>query len=206
MRNYYVFPQSGQADRLLEAFPQASVLAPSRRDKIDTDALIWILVESPADFDLISDFSGAPVAPRIIVLSNTPGPEQALQAFRSGAHGYCHAKSAAELFHQVAAVVRNGGVWVSSEFMPHLLQGVGSALDTTTPGLADASDPVDIELLTTREREVVEQVCKGLTNKEVARQLNITERTVKAHMSAALEKLGMRDRVQLVIRLKSRLT
>jgi RNA polymerase sigma factor (sigma-70 family) len=56
--------------------------------------------------------------------------------------------------------------------------------------------------LTERERGVAEAVASGLSNKEVARRLGITERTVKAHLSSAFRKLGVRDRMQLVVRLR----
>ena len=50
---------------------------------------------------------------------------------------------------------------------------------------------------------MVVEVAKGATNKEVARALDITERTVKAHLGSAFGKLGVRDRLQLVLRLKT---
>ncbi|UUA74872.1 helix-turn-helix transcriptional regulator [Cellvibrio sp. QJXJ] len=57
----------------------------------------------------------------------------------------------------------------------------------------------DLNLLTGRERAVAELVAAGKTNKEVARELDITERTVKAHLGASFEKLGVRDRLQLAL-------
>ena len=51
--------------------------------------------------------------------------------------------------------------------------------------------------LSLREQEVAQLLARGNSNKEIARQLEITERTVKAHVSAMLEKLGARDRLQL---------
>lgn len=61
--------------------------------------------------------------------------------------------------------------------------------------------PVDPELneLTSRELMVAEQVAHGASNREIAEALDITERTVKAHLSAIFEKLGVRDRVQLAL-------
>ncbi len=53
------------------------------------------------------------------------------------------------------------------------------------------------QTLTEREREVAKAVAQGASNKEIARQLDITERTIKAHVGAILEKLGARDRLQL---------
>ncbi|MCH8282968.1 MAG: helix-turn-helix transcriptional regulator, partial [Chloroflexi bacterium] len=62
--------------------------------------------------------------------------------------------------------------------------------------------PVDsLTILTERERAVALAVAEGRSNKEVARLLDITERTVKAHLGAAFRKLGVRDRMQLVLKL-----
>ena len=54
-----------------------------------------------------------------------------------------------------------------------------------------------LEVLSQRERQVAEAASRGSTNKEIARTMGITERTVKAHLSAAFDKLGVRDRMQL---------
>jgi len=61
-------------------------------------------------------------------------------------------------------------------------------------------------VLTPRERDVAIEVAHGATNKEVAQRLNITERTVKAHLGAVFEKLGVRDRLQLVLEFKDRVS
>jgi DNA-binding NarL/FixJ family response regulator len=64
---------------------------------------------------------------------------------------------------------------------------------------AAVAPSADLSLLTSREKAVAELVAAGKSNKEVARDLDITERTVKAHLSAAFEKLQVRDRLQLVL-------
>jgi len=60
-----------------------------------------------------------------------------------------------------------------------------------------------LEQLTSREREVAVEVAKGLSNKEVAKLLNITERTVKAHLASTFERLGAKDRLQLALMLNT---
>lgn len=59
-----------------------------------------------------------------------------------------------------------------------------------------------LEKLSPRERDVALQVAGGASNKDVARRLNITERTVKAHLTSTFDKLEVRDRLQLVIALR----
>jgi DNA-binding NarL/FixJ family response regulator len=64
---------------------------------------------------------------------------------------------------------------------------------------ATSTPQADLSLLTSREKAVAELVAAGKSNKEVARDLDITERTVKAHLGSAFEKLQVRDRLQLVL-------
>ena len=91
-------------------------------------------------------------------------------------------------------------MWLPAE----VVNAVVRVLSTTLDGPQNVTRAVDALLgsLTERERAVAEAVAAGLSNKEVARRLDITERTVKAHLSAAFRKLGVRDRMQLVVRLR----
>ena len=115
-----------------------------------------------------------------------------------GALGYCHSHAGPAMLHQVATVVSNQGLWVG----PSLLNRLIRAAQEKAPETAEAD--VALEDLSPREREVAELVGTGATNKEIARKLDITERTVKAHLSAVFTKLKVRDRLQLVLLMKVR--
>ncbi|MBW8327654.1 MAG: response regulator transcription factor [Thiobacillus sp.] len=118
-----------------------------------------------------------------------PEDDQGMAALAAGASGYCSALTLPAVLRQVAGVVEHGGLWVGPQLMRRLMQGL-AARAGDTPG------PV-LDRLSQRERQVAEAVARGATNKEIARVMGITERTVKAHLSAAYEKLGVRDRMQL---------
>jgi two-component system nitrate/nitrite response regulator NarL len=125
----------------------------------------------------------------IVVLSNVPEDEHGLAALAAGAAGYCSALTLPAVLQQVARVVEHGGLWMGPQLMRRLMQGMAARRDESPgPSLA---------MLSQRERQVAEAVARGATNKEIARVMDITERTVKAHLSAAFEKLGVRDRMQL---------
>jgi DNA-binding NarL/FixJ family response regulator len=135
------------------------------------------------------NFGDAP----IIAMSVEPSDEEALDCFAAGVRGYCNAHAAAELLVSVAEVVQQGGLWIGESLMQRLLQGTARI-----PLPLPAGAPPDwAALLTEREREVAVAVAEGASNKEVARKLGITERTVKAHTGAIFEKLDVRDRLQL---------
>ncbi|PRY63598.1 regulatory LuxR family protein [Vreelandella songnenensis] len=135
-----------------------------------------------------------------VVLSYTPNDQEALQALDLGARGYVHTLAAPDVLRQVALVVSNQGIWVGQELLAKVLGGSFAALQQRSQGKPFQQNEY-LALLTERERGVALAVVRGATNKEVARQLDITERTVKAHLSAIFKKLVVRDRLQLMIKL-----
>jgi DNA-binding NarL/FixJ family response regulator len=135
-----------------------------------------------------------------VILSYSPNDREALRALDLGARGYVHSLAAPELLKQVALVVSNQGVWVGQELLAKVLGGSFKALQQRNHG-GSFQHGEYLELLTERERGVALAVARGATNKEVARQLDITERTVKAHLSAIFKKLVVRDRLQLILKL-----
>lgn len=129
---------------------------------------------------------------RIIFTNTVPDDAQAFAALQAGCYGYCHAAAPIEIFKQVLEVVANGGIWVGQALVQRLLAAVNRI-----PKGAVADNPLAV--LSSREREVALLAAHGAANKVIARELNITERTVKAHLSAAFEKLHVQDRVQLAL-------
>ena len=171
------------------AFPAARAQRPA--EPLVGDVLVWVLV-APGEKAArqIAALRQRGVAQPLIVLADEPGEDDALAALTAGASGYCNSHAAPEVLSQVATVVGNGGLWVGQGLMQRLLAGAARLLPPNpSDGWADT--------LTEREREVAHAIARGASNKEVARELAITERTVKEHVGAILEKLGARDRLQL---------
>jgi DNA-binding NarL/FixJ family response regulator len=144
----------------------------------------------PLVIEAVRRFSPAPV----VALADIPADEQALELMERGAVGYCHSHASAPLLKQVATVVTNQGLWVTPTLLGRLIR---ASLPITTT--SEAHHELSLGLLSAREREVAEAVSAGASNKEIARKLRITERTVKAHMSAIFNKLGVRDRLHLAL-------
>jgi DNA-binding NarL/FixJ family response regulator len=176
------------------AFPGASVLPyPAAGVQLAKpgDAVIWLHVagDKPDPALLVQEIAlAAPHCP-LVVLSNVPADEEGLAVLEAGAAGYTNSLSVAEVLRQVAAVVENGGLWVG----PNLMQRLISAM----AGRSTQLNSNHLSKLSTREKEVALAVAGGASNKEIARRLEISERTVKAHLSATFERLGVRDRLQL---------
>jgi DNA-binding NarL/FixJ family response regulator len=132
---------------------------------------------------------------RVVAASSSPTDAAAVDALNAGCAAYCHAYSDVSTLAQVQEVVERGHVWVGKGIMQKLLQAAQSGSKTPAP---DASGWQ--ELLTEREREVATLAANGASNLAIARDCGISERTVKAHLSAVFAKLNITDRLQLALR------
>lgn len=121
-----------------------------------------------------------------------------LQALAAGAAGCCNSHAAPEVLQQVALVVANGGLWVGQSLLRRVVDNSARLIQRQTGavGQEDWSGA-----LSEREVQVARLVAEASSNKEIARQLAISERTVKAHLTSIFEKLGLRDRLQLSLRI-----
>lgn len=132
-------------------------------------------------FDVITSLRKEFPAVRIVVLSNYQGSEDVYRAVRSGAMAYLTKDaSGEELLSAIQSVDRG------LRYLPH------GALDR----LAQRMPSVD---LTPRESEVLACITQGRSNREIAEELKIAEKTVRIHVSSLLEKMGARDRTQATI-------
>ncbi len=136
----------------------------------------------------------------LIVLSDMPTDEEGMQAFSAGARGYCNSHASEAVLRQVFTVVSEGGLWIGESLMARMLVGI-----TRLPAMGEQpAVPKNgwHEKLTERELEVAKAIAAGASNKEVARQLGITERTVKAHVGVIFSKLDVPDRLHLALRIR----
>lgn len=158
--------------------------------------VIWLHAETPQQ-DVgasLRQISQKLPQARVVVLSNAPSQQHAFEMMSAGASGYCHAYSAATVLKEVRSVVQHGGLWLGRELLQQLISVSTTLLSNQPNQVLEALDK-----LTARERDVAIEAAKGLSNKEIARLLNITERTVKAHISACFERLKVKDRLQLAL-------
>lgn len=131
---------------------------------------------------------------RVVAASTMPSDEEGLSALNAGLSGYCHALAGDETLRQVIEVVAGGELWVGRTLLLRMLKAVGR--QWPTPAAAEAWS----ESLTGREQEVARCAAQGDSNLAIAERLGITERTVKAHLTAVFEKLQVSDRLQLALR------
>lgn len=194
---WFVSREGDLLPRWREAYPSA--VAHALGAKVSgggTPTLVWLrlprgIPPAQALQTVRQAFGETPV----VALSDHPADDEAIACFAAAARGYCNAHAVPELLKRVADVVAHGGLWIGESLMQRLLKGTARI-----PSPAPTEAPPDwATLLTDRERQVAQMVAKGASNKEVARELGITERTVKAHAGAIFEKLDVRDRLQLAL-------
>ncbi|HVW68930.1 MAG TPA: response regulator transcription factor [Steroidobacteraceae bacterium] len=133
----------------------------------------------------------------VVVLSALDDPENVRQALNSGAMGFVPKSAPTRVLLEVLRQVLEGNVSVPD----HLQGALGLSTDTAGAGATDSpQQPVpDISLLTQRQVEVLSRVCQGKTNKQIATELGLSEKTVKAHVTAIFKVLGVVNRTQAVL-------
>ena len=130
-------------------------------------------------------------AARVLVLTSATEPASASLAVRSGAAGLLYKDVDPDALVRAIRSVHDGHLLLAPEAAGTLVR----AAATWGPG-AHAGG---LDALTSREREVLAELTKGRSNREIARALSVSEKTVKAHVSSVLAKLGVQDRTQAAL-------
>ena len=130
---------------------------------------------------------------RLMVLTDRPNEPEGIGLLKLGVMGYCNSHIAPELLNKAVLAVRAGEVWAGRKLIQRLIENLGAAA-IQRPPVAD-----NLDGLTSREREVAELVGHGQSNKSIASALEISERTVKSHLSSIFDKAGIQDRLQLAL-------
>lgn len=134
----------------------------------------------------------------IIALSAFPSPEEELELLKAGAQGYCSHTISAELLEKAVERVQQGEIWLARKLIPRLIEEI-SVLNRQDTENSHSDTSTHLAALTPREQEIAMLIGQGANNKIIARRLNITERTVKSHLSQIFRKLGILSRLQLAL-------
>ncbi|MBN1171719.1 MAG: response regulator transcription factor [Micromonosporaceae bacterium] len=137
---------------------------------------------------------GARLPVRVLVLTTFDLDEYIVGALRAGASGFLTKDVPADDLVAAIRTVAAGDAVVAPRILRNLLDRFAAVLPDPN---ASAQDGLDV--LTDREREVLSLLARGLSNAEIARELSVSETTVKTHVGHVLTKLRLRDRVQAVV-------
>jgi len=133
---------------------------------------------------------------KIFLFSDRPDEDEGFTYLKQGIVGYANTYISPTRFNEAIRVVLSGSVWVGQAVMHRLIkETVARAEEITEKKVSHHK----LENLTLREHEIAEMVAKGQTNLEIAYNLNIAERTVKAHLSSIYAKTGAGNRLNLAL-------
>lgn len=157
----------------------------------NNDYILLVQISESSSIDKITELAKSFDT---IVTSNEPNDTEGLMLFQRGVKGYINTFSSVERIQQALDTVQAGNVWLGQsvmQFMINALQPEQAQRDRWKESLTD------------REVETAEKVLENKSNKEIARELEITERTVKSHLHNIFEKLQVKDRLGLVLAIKN---
>ena len=179
----------GQAGNGVEGVAMA---ATARPDVILMDIRMPVMDGIESTREILAAAAGrGETPPRIIVLTTFDLDEAAMRAIRGGASGFLLKDADPEFLLAAIRTVHAGTSVIAASATRELFE----AFDSHTA----AETPAAFETLTSRERDIFVLAARGLSNAEIASTEFLSEATVKTHISRVLGKLGLRDRVQLVV-------
>jgi DNA-binding NarL/FixJ family response regulator len=152
------------------------------------------LQEGPLEgYRVLRELRALQTRTRAIMLLDSRERELVVDAFRCGAHGVIFRDEPLDTLSKCIHAVHDGQVWASSQPLGYLLDALGRTLPV------HLQDSRGKTLLTKREGDVVKLLAEGLTNRDIATQLKLSEHTVRNYLFRVFDKLGVSTRVELVL-------
>jgi DNA-binding NarL/FixJ family response regulator len=163
------------------------------RDKRPQVALVDIAMPGLNGLEIAARAMREALETKIVILSMHGTPAHVAQALRAGVAGYVLKDAAADELPVMLRAVARDETYLSPSVSKHVVHGyLGRA---NTPGVADGEPP---DVLTARQREILQLVAEGKSTKEVAQVLGLSVKTVEAHRSQIMDRLAIRDLAGLV--------
>lgn len=162
-------------------------------DDIDVLVIGSNLDEQPRrGFEVLRGLRATHAGLRAVMLLDRSHGEMILEAFRAGARGIFSKNDSVTSLAKCVRKVHEGQIWANSEQMTTLLQALASSHNIR------AVDARGLDLLSKREMEIVRGVAQGLSNREIATRLHLSQHTIKNFLFRIFDKLGVSSRVELL--------
>jgi DNA-binding NarL/FixJ family response regulator len=158
---------------------------------LDDDVVLMTSSRGTAFYSAMSGLKAVRPSVRIIVTGPGGNDEDILRAIAAGAKGYIPEDASPAEFKQAIRLVHSGEVWAPRRVLAAFIERVtASAARQTKP---------DRQMISRRQRQVLALLAVGSSNREIAKDLGLTERTVKAHVAGLLQKIGAPNRIALSV-------
>ncbi len=131
---------------------------------------------------------------KIIMLTSHYTKEEVTESIKAGARAYCSKDINPERLADIIQTVTEGAIWFDSKVSDIVINAISSNNDTFN------KDSINNYNLTDREIEVLDYICHGLNNTQIADKLDVSINTVKVHVSSIIQKMGVEDRTQAVVK------
>jgi DNA-binding NarL/FixJ family response regulator len=186
--------------RLLEAERDFAVVgeAASVREGVDVVAtlhpdvlLLDMGLQDGTGLDVLAGLNASGARVRTILLTAAADRAQILQGIKLGAHGLVLKQTATTLLYKAIRCVMSGEYWFARDQLPGLIDTLRK------PPAPSGTSPLDT--LTPRELAVIAVIVEGGTNRDVSRELKLSEQTVKNHLSHIYDKVGVSSRLELAV-------
>jgi DNA-binding NarL/FixJ family response regulator len=191
-----VFEEEAGEDRA-QLVPVIGTIA----ELLQTDTLEYLVVDlnsSSGGMKTLVDIRHRRPDIRLIVIGPEGDDELVMESIIAGARAYLDLKASPQTVHQAIEVVTGGSIWAPRRLLSKLIDRLRPEGDTSLTN--------DLPHLTAREQEVLDLILMARSNREIARQLGIEERTVKAHVGRLMRKAGADNRIELSMRALSHAT
>ena len=196
MKAVLISEQAALIARWRAAFPAGKVtgsLKQALRIPKKQGPLYWLDLNRLPQSDWLDAIDTLSDRGKVVVMSANPSQAEASKIIRAGAMGYCHMAVPSARLPEIALVVEHDGFWMPKAMIQRITQM------TRRLGAQKFNPEQDPNQLTRRERAVADLIGLGANNAEIANRLNMSERTVKAHLTSIFQQLNVRDRVQLAL-------
>jgi DNA-binding NarL/FixJ family response regulator len=145
---------------------------------------------------VLTELRSRGISSRVLVLTSANDPAQVSRAVQAGASGFLYKDVDPDALIRAIRAVNDGNLLLAPGAAGTLVPGTAPGDGGTRPGGPPRGG---LAALTEREREVLDQLARGRSNREIARELHVSEKTVKTHVSSILAKLGVQDRTQAAL-------
>ncbi len=158
--------------------------------------LVIYFHDSAGGLELLNEIRRVRPSVRLIVIGPEGNDELIMDSIIAGARAYLDLKAGPEMIHKAIEFVAEGSIWAPRRLLSRLIDRL-----LRMPDSSSAAKPPH---LTIRERQVLELILKARSNREIASQLGIEERTVKHYVARLMKKTGVDNRIKLMLSSVSR--